>query len=327
MFRRLLVITAGLLALLACSSAPDSGTGNGESFVRGSGAMTGCPGADTRYPATSARWHGKRTKKVTGIVIHALTGWYDSTLTDMWQHNSDNPGTAAHYVVSRAGVIAQAVSDDYVAYHVRGTNFFQSGASNNEVTIGIEHEDARHNAQGKTVTYEQDPNFCTDVQYRASARLAAWLARTYSIPVDAQHIVGHVDVPNNTHGDPGRGFDMDYYLGLVNQELGNASDAPCASDAANAQASDGNDDDPPDPGPSGATPDADCSNDGVAQQSGWYDASLIGTACANDGQCNPCRDGSGLMCGEDGTCGPGCRSDAQCHGDDTCDPDAQECGR
>jgi N-acetyl-anhydromuramyl-L-alanine amidase AmpD len=309
--------------------------------------MVGCPGADTHHPATSARVHGKRSKKIQGIVIHALTGWYESTVTDMWQHNSDNPGTAAHYVVSRAGKIAQAVSDDHVAYHVRGSNFFQQGAANNEVTIGIEHEDAMHNAQGKTVTYETNPNWCTDEQYHASARLTAWLARTYSIPVDAQHIVGHVNVPNNTHGDPGKGFKMDMYLDLVNQELANATDAPCGVGAANASADtnpppsdDGTPDDStgdpdPDPNPNpnqpapgdpGSTPTADCSKDGVAMPAGWYDESLIGTLCDNDGTCNPCKDGLGLMC-LDGTCGPGCNSDGQCHGDDTCDADTQECSR
>jgi N-acetyl-anhydromuramyl-L-alanine amidase AmpD len=337
----LLSIAFGVACAVAgcSSSSPDTNAHRDVSNIRG---LSGCPGADTRYPATAGRVHGKRTHAIKAIVIHALTGWFDSTVTDMWQHNTDNPGTAAHYVVSRAGKIAQAVSDDYVAYHVRGVGFFEKGASNNDVTIGIEHEDAVRDANGKTLTYEDNDAWCTDAQYHASARLAAWLARRYAIPVDAQHIVGHVDVPDNTHGDPGKGWRMDEYISLVQAELAQAQDSPCADDATNAPSQGGSDPTQPDPVPSGGDdgsdpapsggsggqdPAPDCSNDGVAMPSGWYDASLVGIPCANDGTCNPCADGSGLMCGEDGTCGPGCRSDANCHGADTCDPDAQECFR
>jgi hypothetical protein len=71
----------------------------------------------------------------------------------------------------------------------------------------------------------------------------------------------------------------------------------------------------------------DCSNDGASMPSGWHDDSLVGTTCGKDGDCNPCQDGSGLYCGFDGTCTPGCRSNAQCHGDDSCDTAAGQCGR
>jgi hypothetical protein len=73
-------------------------------------------------------------------------------------------------------------------------------------------------------------------------------------------------------------------------------------------------------------PHADCSHDGEAMDPGWYDTNLVGFTCQSDGDCNPCRSGSGLVC-EGGQCSPGCVDNAQCHGDDTCDPDEQACTR
>jgi hypothetical protein len=137
----------------------------------------------------------------------------------------------------------------------------------------------------------------------------------------------------------------------------NTSESPCSVDAQNAEASPPppppsddcpvTDDDPsgdcsnqpPPDSPDGqgqpGAPQADCSHDGVQMDSGWFDKNLVGAACDTDGDCNPCHDGSGLMCvanegaadDDPGECQPGCGSNAQCHGDDTCDTDAQTCSR
>jgi hypothetical protein len=42
-----------------------------------------------------------------------------------------------------------------------------------------------------------------------------------------------------------------------------------------------------------------------------------GIACGGDGDCNPGNDGSGLIC-VNGTCTPGCHTDAQCPGSTSC---------
>lgn len=47
-------------------------------------------------------------------------------------------------------------------------------------------------------------------------------------------------------------------------------------------------------------------------------AAPSGPPCTNDGECNPGDDGSGMICGPSDTCIPGCHSDAQCPGDETC---------
>lgn len=47
------------------------------------------------------------------------------------------------------------------------------------------------------------------------------------------------------------------------------------------------------------------------------DVNAGGQACGSDGQCNPGKDGSGLIC-IDGECIPGCHMDAQCPGVTTC---------
>jgi hypothetical protein len=54
-------------------------------------------------------------------------------------------------------------------------------------------------------------------QYRASARLAAWLCRRSLIPIDRNHIIGHAEVPGADHTDPGRYWNWPLYLQLVRQ--------------------------------------------------------------------------------------------------------------
>jgi hypothetical protein len=146
-------------------------------------------------------------RKITTIVIHVTDG---GSLTGnvSWLTN-DKSEASSHYVVARDGSIVQLVPLHDVAWH--------SGNSRvNLHSIGIEH-------LGETY----DPAGFTSAEYRASARLVAWLVRRYDIPVDRKHIIGHSQVPDpfhpglfggsEHHTDPGPYWHWAAYLKLVHR--------------------------------------------------------------------------------------------------------------
>jgi N-acetyl-anhydromuramyl-L-alanine amidase AmpD len=73
----------------------------------------------------------------------------------------------------------------------------------NKRSIGIEHSG-----------YASSPGAFRG-KYRTSAKLSAYLARRYNIPVDPKHVVLHRNVPGVNKTCPGRYFDYHTYLRLV----------------------------------------------------------------------------------------------------------------
>jgi peptidoglycan hydrolase-like protein with peptidoglycan-binding domain len=144
-------------------------------------------------PAASTNFAISRGgEPIVAIVIHGTDGSYESALS--WFQNP-RALTSAHYVIRRDGLITQMVTEANMAFHVRGSN---------RGTIGIEHEfDPAHG-----VTY-------TDALYRSSATLVCAIARRYGIPIDRAHIVGHSELPNADHADPGPSWNWSYYMSLV----------------------------------------------------------------------------------------------------------------
>ncbi|WP_338673093.1 N-acetylmuramoyl-L-alanine amidase [Streptomyces sp. SCSIO 30461] len=128
------------------------------------------------------------------VVIHVVQGSYATALKVF-----KDPGhrAATHYVVGKDGRTAQLVRELDVAYHA-------GSRSMNERSIGIEHEG-----------FVDRPQDFTDAMYSASARLTAGICRRYGVPVDREHIIGHVEVPGADHTDPGPHWDWDRYLRLV----------------------------------------------------------------------------------------------------------------
>ncbi|KOU80824.1 hypothetical protein ADK94_28060 [Streptomyces sp. XY593] len=104
---------------------------------------------------------------------------------------------SAHYMISATGTrITQCVRERDVAWH-SGSVWY------NHRSIGIEHE-------GWT-----DQPVYTDKMYETSAVLTATICAKYDVPVDRDHILGHVEVPLSTHDDPGDVWDWDKYMNLV----------------------------------------------------------------------------------------------------------------
>ncbi|MFJ9868789.1 N-acetylmuramoyl-L-alanine amidase [Streptomyces sp. NPDC101165] len=132
--------------------------------------------------------------RIDRVVIHVTQGGYASAVK-VFQDPAH--GAAAHYIVRKDGRITQLIRELDVAFHAGNREY-------NERSVGIEHEG-----------FVEDPSSFTDAMYAASARLTAAICGRYGIPVDREHVIGHVEVPGTDHTDPGRHWDWDRYLGLV----------------------------------------------------------------------------------------------------------------
>jgi N-acetylmuramoyl-L-alanine amidase-like protein len=137
------------------------------------------------------------------LVIHVAEGGFASTYD--WFGNSAAEASA-NYVVSASGQVAQMVPNADIAWHAGNWSY-------NETSIGIEH-----------AGYTNVGGF-SDAQYRGSARLAGWLARTYAITPDRAHVIGHNEVPDpyhpgewggaDHHTDPGRYWKWGRYMAYL----------------------------------------------------------------------------------------------------------------
>jgi N-acetylmuramoyl-L-alanine amidase len=121
------------------------------------------------------------------LVIHVAEGGFASTYD--WFGNSAAQASA-HYVVSTSGQVAQMVPDADIAWHAGNWAY-------NETSIGIEH-----------AGYTYGGGF-PDAEYRGSARLAGWLARSFAITPDREHVIGHNEVPDPYH--PGEWGGADHH--------------------------------------------------------------------------------------------------------------------
>ncbi|CUM38310.1 N-acetylmuramoyl-L-alanine amidase [Streptomyces venezuelae] len=130
------------------------------------------------------------------VVIHVVQGSYATALKVF---KNPGHGAAAHYVVRKDGHVAQMIRELDVAFHAGNRDM-------NERSIGIEHEG-----------FVDRPQDFTAAMYAGSARLTADICARYGIPVDREHIIGHVEVEGTDHTDPGPHWDWDRYLRLVRE--------------------------------------------------------------------------------------------------------------
>lgn len=187
--RRLLACGLLMVAVTPCADAATDVRKPRVTWLRGEG----------NYTPANRTWHSIRC-----IVIHATEGPFWGSVS--WLQNEDAHGSA-HFIVSRTGTIVQIVHPSDIAWH-------SGNARINAESIGIEHE-------GITA----DPAGFTLPEYRASARLAAWVARNALLPIDRRHLIGHSEVPDpfhpglyggsSHHTDPGAYWNWNLYLRLV----------------------------------------------------------------------------------------------------------------
>ena len=163
-----------------------------------------------RPPLAWLKGEGNYTKahraptSIRYIVVHVTEGRFWPSVR--WL-KSEQAHASSHYIIGRRGRIVQLVHDSDIAWHAGNWRI-------NELSIGIEHEGLVY-----------DPVGFTDAQYRASARLAAYLARRSLMPIDRGHFIGHDEVPHPSrsgvyggsdgHTDPGPYWSWSKYLRLV----------------------------------------------------------------------------------------------------------------
>ncbi|MET7750462.1 N-acetylmuramoyl-L-alanine amidase [Micromonospora sp. NPDC005367] len=134
--------------------------------------------------------------QIDRVVIHVTQGSYAGSIS--W-FQDPAAQVSAHYTFrSSDGAVTQSVREKDIAWHAGNWTY-------NTQSIGIEHEG-----------YVDNPAWFTDAMYRASAALTRSLTAKYGIPRDRAHIVGHVEVPDATHTDPGPNWNWTYYMQLVN---------------------------------------------------------------------------------------------------------------
>ncbi|MEO3976661.1 N-acetylmuramoyl-L-alanine amidase [Streptomyces sp. CAU 1734] len=154
------------------------------------------PGAEWTA-ASSANWRladRPDDYRIDRVIIHVVQGSYPVALKVF---KNPGHGAATHYVVRKDGHVAQMIRELDVAFHAGNRSF-------NERSIGIEHEG-----------FVDRPQDFTAAMYAGSARLTAGICARYGLPVDREHIIGHVEVPGTDHTDPGPHWDWDRYLTLV----------------------------------------------------------------------------------------------------------------
>ena len=161
--------------------------------------------------------------RIRWIIIHDVEGSAAACLS--WFQDSA-AAASSHYVIDYDGTVYQMVLEKDIAWHAGNWDY-------NKHSIGIEHAGYA------------DRDCFTDDEYRASARLVAYLTRKYNIsvvrpdglapPVSEQGtgIIGHDQVPDPSeptigggkshHHDPGRHWNWTLYLSLVMTYYSNAS--------------------------------------------------------------------------------------------------------
>ncbi|WP_406145785.1 N-acetylmuramoyl-L-alanine amidase [Streptomyces sp. NBC_01012] len=151
----------------------------------------------TWVAASTANW--RRADRpddyaVDRVIIHVTQGSFESAV-NVFQDPAHK--AASHYVVGKDGQVTQMIRELDVAYHAGNRSY-------NERSVGIEHEG-----------FIDRPQDFTKKMYEASAKLTAAICKRYSIPVDREHIIGHVEVPGTDHIDPGPNWDWPRYMKLV----------------------------------------------------------------------------------------------------------------
>ncbi|WP_260860135.1 N-acetylmuramoyl-L-alanine amidase [Streptomyces cupreus] len=144
------------------------------------------------------------SQSIEYIVVHDTEGAWEGVLKLV----QDPTYVSWNYSLrSTDGHIAQHLKAKDVGWHAG--NWYVNAKS-----IGLEHEG-----------FLADPDaWYTEAMYRSSARLVKYLARTYGIPLDRQHILGHDTVPGPTsgtirgmHTDPGPYWDWQHYFELLDR--------------------------------------------------------------------------------------------------------------
>ena len=163
-------------------------------------------------PADASNYTAGGITTVQYVVVHTMQGSYSGSIAWFQDPVSD---VSAHFCMrAEDGEITQMVRLTDRAWHV---------GNSNSVAIGIEHEG-----------FVDDASWYTWPMYTRSAQLARWLADHHGLPLDRDHIVGHVELPQQTHTDPGPNWNWDLYMALIHDIVGEGAVEGVVVDAGRA---------------------------------------------------------------------------------------------
>jgi N-acetyl-anhydromuramyl-L-alanine amidase AmpD len=164
-------------------------------------------------PAASCNYSSRASGSVVShVTIHTIQGTYAGCIS--WFKNC-NAGVSAHYVLrSSDGQVTQMVREADKAWHV---------GSENNYTIGLEHEGYINNPSWYTVAmYQSSAALVRDIcQRRSIPRTSVWFGDACSgstsscLVKSCIRIKGHQQYPNQTHTDPGPNWNWNYYYQLI----------------------------------------------------------------------------------------------------------------
>lgn len=152
---------------------------------------------------------GRGGRRIVAIVDHITAGALAPSLN--WLLNPVSQASS-HYVVARDGTLYQLVREEDTAWGA-GIDFTRGYASyNSDLAIPFIRQcwadSTNPNAIIVNVEHEADlGEGLTEAQYAATLALHRHLCRTWSIPADGEHVVGHskIDAVNRPN-DPGSAF-------------------------------------------------------------------------------------------------------------------------
>lgn len=154
--------------------------------------MTGQYNNCALVPACSGNYREGRIATVDRLIVHVTESDNAEGAVAWFQNPSAQ--VSAHYVIGADGTITQSVFEENTAwaaptFNARGLHVEHAGWTN------------------KTAF--------PDAQLEASAALYKHLGTKYSIPLDRTHILGHSELPNNDHKDPGNTWPWAKFMALV----------------------------------------------------------------------------------------------------------------
>ncbi len=138
---------------------------------------------------------GCDTKNV--VVMHSTEGGPDAQEAADWFHNP-SAQVSANFVVGQDGKVIQCVK-------IEDTPWAAPGANRRGGHIEM---------SGRMLSNPPHGPW-TEVQLQTGAEIAAWLLTTWELPLDRVHLLGHVDLPNQTHTDPGPYWDWPAFMKRV----------------------------------------------------------------------------------------------------------------
>jgi len=165
---------------------------------------------------TSPNYNSRGGTAVREVAIHTMQGSYAGSIS--WFQNS-SAQVSAHYLIrSSDGQVTQMVRESQRAWHV---------GSHNSHSIGIEHEG-----------YISNPDWYTTAMYNKSAAITRQACARYGgivctramksytsskLSDSSYDILGHQNLTDATHTDPGKYWNWSKYYGLINPSSGGST--------------------------------------------------------------------------------------------------------